>query len=97
VASLEHLLLLKIDAYMDRKGSAKGDKDQRDLVRIVHALQRSMHGRRFSGYATFDDITALDVTSKSAELRAMAKTPREAANLRKEFAEVISAMASQVV
>jgi hypothetical protein len=96
VACLEHLLLLKIDAYNDRKGSAKGDKDQRDIVRIVHALQRSMHNKRFAGYATYDDITALDVTSKSTELRAMAKTPREAADLREEFAEVISAMASEV-
>lgn len=37
-ASLEHLLILKIDAYLDRKGSAKGDKDERDIAKIVCSM-----------------------------------------------------------
>jgi hypothetical protein len=39
VASLEHLLILKLDAAADRLGSAKGDKDQRDIARIVMLLE----------------------------------------------------------
>lgn len=39
VAALEHLLILKIDAAYDRWGSAKGEKDLRDLARIVVLLQ----------------------------------------------------------
>lgn len=35
VAALEHLLVLKCDAAKDRHGSGKGDKDDRDLARIV--------------------------------------------------------------
>ena len=35
VASLEHLLVLKLEAFADRKGSAKGDKDAKDLLRIA--------------------------------------------------------------
>lgn len=35
VSSLEHLLVLKLEAFADRKGSAKGDKDAGDLLRIA--------------------------------------------------------------
>lgn len=37
-ASLDHLLILKVDAYLDRKGSAKGDKDERDIVKIICSM-----------------------------------------------------------
>lgn len=39
VAALEHLLVLKLDAARDRRGSAKGDKDLRDLAKIVTLLK----------------------------------------------------------
>ncbi len=38
VAALEHLLVLKIDAALDRRGSSKGEKDLRDIARIVLLL-----------------------------------------------------------
>lgn len=38
VACLEHLLVLKLDAYGSRKGSSKGAKDERDLIRICYLL-----------------------------------------------------------
>ena len=38
-ASLEHLLILKLQAALDRRDSAKGDKDQRDIVRILLLMQ----------------------------------------------------------
>ncbi len=38
VAALEHLLVLKLDAARDRMGSGKGEKDVRDLARIVALL-----------------------------------------------------------
>lgn len=38
VAALEHLLVLKLDAAQDRRASAKGDKDVRDLTRILTLL-----------------------------------------------------------
>jgi hypothetical protein len=38
VASLEHLLVLKLAAYLDRKGSEKGNKDARDILRIATLL-----------------------------------------------------------
>ncbi|HEY7954684.1 MAG: hypothetical protein ACHQ17_10780 [Polyangia bacterium] len=44
VASLEHLLVLKLEAFLDRKGSAKGDKDAMDLIRIAAAAVHGPHG-----------------------------------------------------
>lgn len=35
VASLEHLAVLKLEAYLDRRASSKGDKDAKDLYRIA--------------------------------------------------------------
>lgn len=37
VASLEHLVALKLEAYLNRRTSAKGDKDAKDLFRIAAA------------------------------------------------------------
>lgn len=39
-ACLEHLLVLKLDAFSSRKGSSKGAKDERDLIRICYLLAR---------------------------------------------------------
>jgi hypothetical protein len=38
VACLEHLVVLKIAAFKDRRGSAKGDKDEDDLIKILMLL-----------------------------------------------------------
>ncbi|HVS47264.1 MAG TPA: hypothetical protein VMS32_11475, partial [Verrucomicrobiae bacterium] len=40
VASLEHLLVLKLDAAANRQGTQKGEKDVRDLVKVVALLDR---------------------------------------------------------
>ena len=38
VASLEHLLILKLDAFLDRQGSTKGEKDAHDILRITATM-----------------------------------------------------------
>ncbi len=40
VAALEHLLVLKLEAYKDRRDSSKGDKDAKDLLRIAAVAER---------------------------------------------------------
>lgn len=40
VAALEHLLVLKSEAALDRKGSAKGDKDMRDVAKLLVMLDQ---------------------------------------------------------
>ncbi len=68
VASLEHLLLLKLDAYASRRGSAKGSKDERDLVKICYLLagQGTRHDR-LSGYLVDEAVTLLVGVKKSSE------------------------------
>jgi hypothetical protein len=39
-AALEHLLILKLDAFADRRASSKGDKDAKDLLRIAAVAAR---------------------------------------------------------
>ena len=40
VAGLEHLFVLKLEAFRDRQNSAKGAKDARDLLRICAVIRR---------------------------------------------------------
>ncbi len=77
VASLEHLLVLKLNAYKDRKGSTKGQKDAKDLVRIALVAETakpgSFSGDTVSGYLGDDDIELLQGVAKGPEILAMAK------------------------
>lgn len=41
VAGLEHLLLLKLDAFKDRYASAHGQKDRRDIAKLLVLLSRT--------------------------------------------------------
>lgn len=68
IASLEHLLLLKLDAYRSRRGSAKGSKDERDLIKILLLLEGSaLHAERLSPYLTAEGIETLALVKKSGE------------------------------
>jgi hypothetical protein len=40
VTCLEHLVALKLEAFLDRKGSTKGEKDANDLLRIASVAAR---------------------------------------------------------
>jgi hypothetical protein len=67
VACLEHLLLLKLDAYRDRRNSAKGHKDERDLIRIVYLLGSNTPKNIFEKYLLKDEIRILSAIQKSSE------------------------------
>lgn len=43
VSSLEHLIILKTEAYRDRKGTSKGVKDAQDIVRILYLMETPDH------------------------------------------------------
>ncbi len=40
VACSEHWLALKLEAFKDRQGSPKGEKDARDLIRILLTIDK---------------------------------------------------------
>ena len=93
VASPEHLLLLKLDAYADRKGSAKGRKDERDLIRIAHILSRShVHKRWLEPYATVEDVRLLTEAIRSQEFMLMTKNIKQANSLRSDFRVILNDM-----
>jgi len=67
-ASLSHLLILKMKALDDREGSAKGDKDLRDLAKIVICIDETTQENK--------DILLLYLTDKWIKrLQNMASSP----------------------
>lgn len=56
VACLEHLAVLKLKAFEDRRGSAKGDKDEDDLLKILLLLSEKEVSAEF--VARIDDDMA---------------------------------------
>ena len=85
VAAPEHLLVLKLDAYADRRRSAKGRKDERDLIRIARILSRNLHRARLAPYITERDVDLLEAVSRSAEFVSMTGNVKQASGLRKDF------------
>ena len=68
VSSLEHLLLLKLDAYRSRRGSSKGAKDERDLIKILLLLDGAgLQIVRLEKYLTPEAIETLALLKKSSE------------------------------
>ena len=73
VASLEHLLLLKLMALADRRNTPKGPKDERDVIRIVLLLdQHGVVRSRLDRYLTPDMISELNNLSHSREFVTLA-------------------------
>lgn len=65
VASLGHLLLLKLEAYIDRAGSRKGDKDERDLVNIGILTGSKPNDEELSPFLRDKHVHALEMIARS--------------------------------
>ncbi|WP_146096051.1 hypothetical protein [Xanthomonas arboricola] len=75
VACLEHLLVLKVGAYVDRKGSAKGEKDARDILRIVavaEATGNSLRTNLILPYWGEEEVEELQLIAKGSGPTALA-------------------------
>jgi len=82
VASLEHLLLLKLSAFANRRGSAHGEKDQRDIVKLLVLLE---HTKPYYVLAQADDedMDLMDSILKShAFMQLTAGNAHQASQLR---------------
>jgi hypothetical protein len=76
VASLEHLLVLKLEAFRDRGASAKGAKDAKDVLRIAAVAAHRPQGFRAGLAAPYlreehDDL--LDVVDRGPYATALAR------------------------
>lgn len=91
VASLEHLLLLKLEALKDRIKSAKGSKDIKDILRISQiASVRKMKLRPdlIEGYFSDKHLGLLKYVEKGPEALSLAKGNAQLAkNIRKIFSK----------
>lgn len=87
VACLEHLLGLKFVAYEDRKGSTKGEKDRRDIVKIV-AMMESPRKEALNHIAPFIDLDELAKIAKSAAIMDICEgSEYQAKSLRKLYTQ----------
>lgn len=89
VAALEHLLVLKINAYMDRKASAKGGKDLRDIIKIIITLDpgaiKSEILNRYLAIKQYDEITKETDADKNVFLTLVGGNKHEASKLCERF------------
>jgi hypothetical protein len=94
VASLEHLLVLKIDAALGRPETLKGEKDLRDLVRILTLLKEPRE-ELIAPYLTPEREGVLQRVTKRADvLLAMGLNPHEASRYRPGIAETVKTILS---
>jgi hypothetical protein len=89
VASPEHLLILKLDAYMDRRGRTKGKKDERDVIRLAYVMTRTGGVRRdlIVSHLTDEMIEVLVELKRSSEFLSLAGA--QAQDLRRSFSAVV--------
>jgi hypothetical protein len=98
VAGLEHLLVLKLEAFRDRRASLKGEKDAKDLLRIAAIAARGK--RKFDAmlaapYLRDEHLPLLDLVERGTAPVAMAAGNAVIAKrLRQEFALLSSALKS---
>ena len=96
VANLSHLLILKLEAYRDRQKSSKGQKDAKDLIRIVLAAQAlpDLFSIEDSvAYLSEEHIELLESICRGPEFLSLTKgNSKEAKDLRKKFQKTSFAM-----
>ena len=76
VASLEHLLVLKLEALRDRIKSSKGAKDIKDIIRISQisaARKNKLREELIEGYLSEEHIEILSGIEKGPEFMSLAK------------------------
>jgi hypothetical protein len=66
VACLEHLLVLKLEAFAKREHSTKGDKDRRDVVKIGLLLGRKARRSLIRPYMRAELASRLEDIARSA-------------------------------
>jgi hypothetical protein len=98
VAALEHLLVLKLHAYAERRGSPKGDKDERDIIRILyvmHDLELDMS--LLAPYWSKSMSDLLESVKRSKQFVVMThKNDYKARVLREDFEEVCNQIVEEL-
>jgi len=89
VAGLEHLFALKLEAYRDRRSSARGSKDAKDLIRITAiaaARKKPLKAALIAPYLRDEHLSLLGDLIKRPEFVALASgNAMQAKKLRQQF------------
>ena len=92
VASLGHLLVLKVDAFSSRKGSQKGEKDARDVVKIVLCM-RDSDVEVARPYMTEKRLNLIEGVSRSSAFDQLSNNNKhEARIIRNRFDSILDAL-----
>lgn len=96
VACEEHLLCLKLEAFLDRKNSPKGSKDAKDIIRLglcAYQKRKKFKTQLAEGFLRDDHLDALKEIAKGSEfLNLTLGNSKEAKEMRKCFTEAISSI-----
>lgn len=96
VASLEHLLVLKLEAYRDRHASTKGQKDAKDIIRIAlvaRARNAPLRTELVVPYLRDEHSKLLDRVQRGPEFLSMTRgNAKQAKDLRREFEQSIAGL-----
>ena len=93
VATLEHLFVLKLEAYRDRCASSKGQKDAKDLIRlalIAAAQKKPFKPDLLIAYLSDDHLKLIERIQRGAEFLSMAKgNAKHAKTMRDQFTKSV--------
>jgi hypothetical protein len=96
IASIPHILLLKVDAIEGRGHSKKGAKDRRDVAKLLVLLHGSVQARKLlAGLAASSDFEALQAVVKSSAFMEITHGNAKVASvLRKKADEALASTTS---
>lgn len=95
VACLEHLLVLKLEAFADRKESAKGKKDKRDIVAIGLMAGRKARRDLIEPYAAGEQVSVLrDIEKSRVFFDLAAGNAHTAKKIRKSFTSFVDSLST---
>jgi hypothetical protein len=91
VASVEHLLVLKLEAYRQRRASSKGRKDAKDLIRIVLVSEKNrVDSSVLDAYLSDDHRALLQDIARGPEFLSLAQgNAKQAKDYRQKFVECL--------
>ncbi len=96
VACLEHLLILKLDAAIDRAGTPKGEKDERDVIKIVSMMEGRAMPEILAPYMSDERMGMLRKVEKSAAFSVLARgNALSAKRLRQSYSDVVKVIGGQ--
>jgi hypothetical protein len=98
VASLEHLLILKLDALTGRAGTSKGRKDERDVIRIAMLLGKQGTIRvPLQSYFTSEMARVLERLASSHEFMTISRgNAHEAKRLRTQYTQIAGSLCKRL-